>query len=314
MCPLDGRLEDVPLPRSLDILVPGFGRDFGELQISVIDTKGVDDVAVREDLDMRLKDPRSAVVFCSYFNDAPGNTTRILLDHMRKTFSERVDTGKVSILALPRSSEARATKDDMGELVLSDAEGYEFKRMQVAGELSADDLSGVPMMFFNVESDDPKAARIELFNQLNRMRKSVEEQLLDLCAAVQEIIENHEKQALIAAVEEVANRLNSFLKGNRSLGAREQLAYFGGPQYGTRGPIRCDAVGVGSKERGLPRPQRCAPDRRRSRARRPPAQRHVVQGAGCLLEGTPGGRGSLLGDAYDRSDRQRSCGIKTCIP
>jgi hypothetical protein len=310
----NGRLEDVPLPRSLDILVPGFGRDFGELQISVIDTKGVDDVAVREDLDMRLKDPRSAVVFCSYFNDAPGNTTRILLDHMRKTFSERVDTGKVSILALPRSSEARATKDDMGELVLSGAEGYEFKRMQVAGELSADDLSGVPMMFFNVESDDPKAARIELFNQLNRMRKSVEEQLLDLCAAVQEIIENHEKQALIAAVEEVANRLNSFLKGNRSLGAREQLAYFGGPQYGTRGPIRCDAVGVGSKERGLPRPQRCAPDRRRSRARRPPAQRHVVQGAGCLLEGTPGGRGSLLGDAYDRSDRQRSCGIKTCIP
>ena len=110
----NGRLEDVPLPQSVDILVPGFGRDFGELQISVIDTKGVDDVAVREDLDMRLKDPRSAVVFCSYFNDAPGNNTRILLDHMRKTFSERVDTGKVSILALPRSGEARATKDDMG--------------------------------------------------------------------------------------------------------------------------------------------------------------------------------------------------------
>lgn len=174
---------------------------------------------------MRLRDPRSAVVFCSYFNDAPGNNSRILLDHMRKTFSERVDTGKVSILALPRSGEARATKDDMGELVLTDAEGYEFKRMQVAGELSADDLSGVPMVFFNVESDNPKAVRTELFNQLDRMRKSVEEQLFDLCAAVQEIIENHEKQALTAAVEEVANRLNSFLKGNRSLGAREQLAY-----------------------------------------------------------------------------------------
>ena len=97
--------------------------------------------------------------------------------------------------------------------------------MQVAGELSADDLSGVPMMFFNVESDDPKATRIELFNQLNRMRKSIEEQLFDLCAAVQDIIENHEKQALTAAVQEVANRLSSFLKGNRSLGAREQLAY-----------------------------------------------------------------------------------------
>src|SRR5262249_35624738 len=207
----NGRLKDVPLPRSIDLLIPQFGRDFGELQISVIDTKGVDDVAVREDLDRRLKDARSAVVFCSHYNDAPGNSTRLLLDHMQKTFSERVDTGKVSILALPRSGEARATKDDMGELVLTDGEGYEFKRMQVATELSADDLGGIPMMFFNVESDDPKALRAELSSQLRRMRKSVEERLFDLCAAVEEIIEKHETQALTAAVEEVANRLNSFL-------------------------------------------------------------------------------------------------------
>jgi hypothetical protein len=144
---------------------------------------------------------------------------------MQKTFSERVDTGKVSILALPRSGEARATKDDHGELVLTDGEGYEFKKMQVATELSADDLGGIPMMFFNVESDDPKALRAELSTQLKRMRKSVEERLFDLCAAIQEIIEKHETQALTAAVEEVANRLKSFLRGNRSLGAREQLAY-----------------------------------------------------------------------------------------
>lgn len=221
----NGRLQDVPLPRSIDLLIPNFGHDFGELEISVVDTKGVDDVAVREDLDARLKDARSAVIFCSRFNDAPGTTTKLLLDHMRKTFSERVDTGKVSILALPRSGEARATKDDMGELALTDAEGYEFKRMQVAGELGTDDLSGVPMMFFNVEADDPKASRADLFHQLTRMRKSVEEQLFDLCAAVQEIIENREQQAITAAIEEVAGRLNTFLEGNRGLGAREQLAY-----------------------------------------------------------------------------------------
>lgn len=221
----NGRLKDVPLPRSIDLLIPEFGKDFGELQISVIDTKGVDDVAVREDLDARLKDSRSAVVFCARFNDAPGNSTRLLLDHMRKTFSERVDTGKVSILSLPRSGEARAMKDDVGDLAVTDAEGYELKRLHVAGELSADDLAGVPIMFFNVESDDPRAARVELFGQLNRMRKSVEGQLFDLCAAVQEVIENQEKEAITAAIEEVAYRLNSFLEGNRSLGAREMLAF-----------------------------------------------------------------------------------------
>jgi transcriptional regulator with XRE-family HTH domain len=221
----NGRLADVTLPLNIDILIPNFERGFGELTISVIDTKGVDDVAVREDLDTRLKDPRTAVIFCTRFNDAPGTATRILLRHMRQTFSERVDTGKVAILALPRADEARAMKDDMGEQALTDAEGYEFKRMQVANELQADDLGGVPTEFFNVETDDAAAVRHTVAQQIDRMRKSVEDRLFDLCAASQDIIKHHETQALNAALEEVAKQLNNFLTGNRSLGAREQLAH-----------------------------------------------------------------------------------------
>ena len=221
----NGRLKDVPLPKSIDLLIPSFGQTFGELDITVVDTKGVDDVAVREDLDHRLKDPRTAVVFCSRFNDAPGTSTRVLLQHMRETFSERFDTGKVSVLALPRSEEARAMKDDLGEQALTDEEGYEFKRMQVSSELSAEDLAGVPMFFCNVEADEAAAVRSDLFGQLSLMRKAVEERLFDLCAASQDIIKNHEAQALNAAIEEVANRLNTFLRGNRGLGAREQLAH-----------------------------------------------------------------------------------------
>ena len=57
------------------------------------------------------------------------------------------------------------------------------------------------------------------------MRKTVEDRLFDLCAAVQDIIKNHEAEALNAAIEEVANRLNTFLKGNRRIGTRERLAY-----------------------------------------------------------------------------------------
>ncbi|WP_427551841.1 helix-turn-helix domain-containing protein (plasmid) [Methylomonas sp. MS20] len=221
----NGRLSDVSLPMSIDLLIPSFSRNFGELEITVIDTKGVDDVAVREDLDHRLKDPRTKVVFCSRFNDAPGTSTRVLLQHMQKTFSERFDTGKVSILALPRAEEARSMKDDMGEHALTDSEGYEFKRMQVTSELSADDLAGIPLIFYNFESDDVNTVQAELFGQISYMRKSVEARLIDLCDATQDIIKNHEKQALNAALEEVANRLNTFLKGNRRLGARERLAH-----------------------------------------------------------------------------------------
>ena len=44
---------------------------------------------------------------------------------MKQTISDRFDTGKVSILALPRAGEAREMKDDLGP-VQSDEEGYEF--------------------------------------------------------------------------------------------------------------------------------------------------------------------------------------------
>ena len=221
----NGRMSDVPLPKSIALIVPDFGRLFGEFEITVVDTKGVDDVAVREDLDFRLKDPRTSVVLCSRFNDAPGTSAKALLQHMKESFSERFDTGKISILALPRSGEAREMKDDMGDQALSDEEGYEFKRMQVAGELDADEMNGVPVLFFNVEADAADGVRNEIFAQISRMRSMVSDRLFDLCHAANEIIDNHEQHAVTAAIEEVARRLNTFLRGNGKLGSRERHAY-----------------------------------------------------------------------------------------
>ena len=221
----NGRMRDVPFPKSIRLIVPDFGKTFGELEITVIDTKGVDDVAVREDLDLRLRDPRTAVIFCCRFNDAPGTGSKVLLEHMKQTSSERFDTGKVSILSLPRSGEALEMKDDTGESALNDDEGYEFKRMQVEGELQASDMPGVPLFFFNVEGDDSERLRGALFGQLARIRSTDSERLIELCAAATEIIENREQHAVTVAIEEVARRLNTFLLGNDKLGGRERHAY-----------------------------------------------------------------------------------------
>ncbi len=113
----------------------------------------------------------------------------------------------------------------MGDQAMSDEEGYEFKRMQVASVLDAEEMAGVSVLFFNVESDDAAGVRADLFRQLARMRDTVSERLFALCAAATEIIENHEKHAVTAAIEEVARRLNTFLRGNGKLGARERHAY-----------------------------------------------------------------------------------------
>lgn len=221
----NGRLPDVTLPRSIDLLLPSFGKDFGELDVTVIDTKGVDDVAVREELDLRLRDPRTAVVFCCKFNDAPGVSSKTLLQHMRQTFSEPLTAGKVSILALPRPDEARAMKDDLGETAQTDEEGYAFKAMQVANDLRSVDLPELPVLFFNALSDSPVAIRKQLLDQLTRMREAAAERLSDLCDAVDDILANHEAQSMIFAVEEVAKRLRTFLDAHSKLGAREHLAH-----------------------------------------------------------------------------------------
>ncbi|QTI82098.1 helix-turn-helix domain-containing protein (plasmid) [Roseomonas marmotae] len=221
----NGRLPDVSLPKSIDLVIPAFGKDFGELDITVIDTKGVDDVAVREDLDLRLRDPRTAVVFCSKFNDAPGVSSKTLLQHMRQTFSEPLSAGKVAVMALPRPDEALAMKDDMGETAMSDEEGYAFKEMQVQSDLQASDLPEIPVLFFNAQSDPAESIRKSLLGQLNQMREAAAERLSDLCAAVNEILENHEAQTMIFAVEEVAKRMRDFLGAHSKLGARERLAY-----------------------------------------------------------------------------------------
>ena len=42
----NGRLKDVSLPRNIDLIIPDFGRSFGEFTISVIDTKGVDEITL----------------------------------------------------------------------------------------------------------------------------------------------------------------------------------------------------------------------------------------------------------------------------
>src|SRR5262249_16002342 len=72
---------------------------------------------------------------------------------------------------------------------------------------------------------DPESVREALFGQLNRMRTTVENRLFDLCAAADEVMKNHEAQALTAAMEEVAERLLSFLETHATLHARERHAY-----------------------------------------------------------------------------------------
>ena len=218
----NGRVGDVPLPGSIDLLIPGFGSEVPGLAVSAVDTKGLDEVAVRADLDARLKDTRTHVVLCSTFNQAPSTSVQLLLDHLRNAHGQRVDAGKVSVLALPRDDEAMAVKDDSGEPPIDDEDGYHLKRDQILRTLASGDgaLNGVPILFFNAKKDDAAKVRGQLIEQIIRLRKSYEERLLDECAAADEVVRHHETKAFTSAVQAVADQLSNFLGAHGPLPLR----------------------------------------------------------------------------------------------
>lgn len=218
----NGRLSDVPLPGSIDLLIPGFGSEVPGLAVSAVDTKGLDEVVVRADLDARLKDTRAHVVLCSTFNQAPSTSVQLLLNHLRNAHGQRVDAGKVSVLALPRDDEAMAVKDDSGEPPIDDEDGYQLKRDQILRTLAGGDgaLNGVPILFFNAKKDDTAKVRGQLIEQIVRLRKSYEDRLLDECAAADEVVRHHETQAFTSAVQAVADQLSNFLGAHAPLPPR----------------------------------------------------------------------------------------------
>ena len=219
----NGRVADAPLPASIDLIVPSFGSELPGLNVTVVDTKGMDEIALRADIDARLKDLRTHVVLCSTFNQAPMASTQLLLDNLKNAHGQQVDAGKVSILALPRPGEALAVKDDTGEPAQDDEDGYELKRDQILRQLGAGEagvVTGVPINFFNAHDDDPAVARGLIFAEVANLRRSIEERLLAECAAADEIIENHEQQAFTSALKEVADRLGNFLDAHAGLGSR----------------------------------------------------------------------------------------------
>jgi transcriptional regulator with XRE-family HTH domain len=221
----NGRMEECPLPTQINLLIPNFDLLSNELSLTVIDTKGVDDLAVREDLDIRLRDPRTATVFCCRFNDAPGTSAKALLQHIRETSSDKLEKGKVLILALPRDDEAKAMKDDIGERAETDEEGYDFKRVQLESEFAAEDMDNISVEFINVGSDDVATIRSKIIAQAYLLREGVVDKIQRTCHAASDIIDNHEAEALNAAVEEVTKQLTNFIRGTPSLSTRDRHAH-----------------------------------------------------------------------------------------
>ncbi len=212
----NGRHPEFPLPRRIDIIVPGPILGTEQFNVRIVDTKGVDQTAERADLEQHFDDPQTVVILCSRFNDAPEHLTQELLRRAREARVPNL-TQKAGILVLPRPDEALAMKYDDGTRIDSDEEGYDLKRDQIEMRLRQWGADSMGSAFFNALLDDPFRARSFIIERISGLRSVYRTRIGELVETVRELIEHHGDLQVQAIIQDAAKRLRTWLANNRQL-------------------------------------------------------------------------------------------------
>lgn len=206
----NGRHPDFSLPARIDLVVPELIQ-VADLDISVVDTRGIDQVVARADLEAHLEDPHTVVILCSGFNAAPEQSVLHLLKRARDIRNPYVDSN-CSIVVLPRPEEALAVKDESGLRVDSAEDGYELKEEQVHAALSPYGLQELPIGFFNAFEDAPERLRGFLVERVEHTRGEFRRRLEEVLADARSLLDNAEQEEVQAIQREAARLIRSWIE------------------------------------------------------------------------------------------------------
>lgn len=213
----NGRNPELSLPQRVEVVIPQriFGNDL--LSIRIVDTKGIDDTAEREDLMVHLNEPNTVAVLCSSFNAAPVTSVQNILERSLEARYRDLET-KTAVLVLPHSGQALAVKNDFGDPVESAMEGYAYKREQVQSSLSTANLPGVGVEFFNTHEDDVAQFNGFLTGLVNGLRVMNHQRLEEVVIAALALVDDYENEQARAVQKQAARHLTTWLDSNRKVG------------------------------------------------------------------------------------------------
>ena len=210
----NGRNAEFSLPKRIEVLVPKPILAEEALSIRLVDTKGIDGTAEREDLEFHLNEAGTIVLLCSRFNDAPSSSAQRLLERAAEGQFSDIDT-KASVLVLPRPEEALAVKNDQGDTAEDAEDGYEMKGEQAETALERKHLPNAGIEFFNVREDDVLRLNAFLLQSVYRLRDLHRQRLSGLVAEVNSLVRNFEKQQASDTLREAQRRLQVWADTHR---------------------------------------------------------------------------------------------------
>ncbi len=212
-----GRHSDFVIPKKITINIPEPVLGYQKLNLSIVDTKGVDDTAKREDLESHLGDERALTVCCSRFLDAPDETTKTLVERAIESGIKDRLNDEIIIMVLPRSDEAISVNTFDGAPIEDEEEGYQIREDDIRSDLMKYDLRELKICFYNEKKDDSDGIKNFIIQRVVAIRKNHERRIEDVSRTVKKVKENVNDAQAQAAYSEVLKTLTAWIKTHKEI-------------------------------------------------------------------------------------------------
>ncbi len=212
-----GQHQNFSVPQRITVLLPLKALRETPYLLSVVDTKGVEGTTQRVDLKAQIDDPRTVVVLCSKFSDAPGAVPLSVVRETVDSGSDALDSGRLCLLVLPREDEALKVVDDSGMNPSTAEEGYAVREAQIDQQFATDGLPSIPVNFYNVGRDNPAEVWAWLTSMIDGLRANKIARINRFVGAAHDLINNSDvaksrqaRTVIAAQIVGTANRFSTF--------------------------------------------------------------------------------------------------------
>ena len=220
-----GRNPEFSIPKRVYVSVDGpLIADTGDVEVRIVDTKGIDETVARADLEHHVGASHTVLVLCSGFNEAPGTEATDLIGRASEAGMEHGGLQGV-LLGLTKFDEALQMQDDAGDAAESIEEGYRLKTALVKEVVHRRrGFKGFSVQFFNSHEDDPGGIRRDLSERIGLLFDGYRKAVEVLVQSANEVVENYEDEQAQEVVKQVTVPVRSWIERHMDVTSIEQEA------------------------------------------------------------------------------------------
>jgi transcriptional regulator with XRE-family HTH domain len=212
-----GRHPEFAIPKRITINIPEPVLGYGKLNLTIVDTKGVDDTAKREDLETHLNDPRALTIFCSRFLDAPDETTETLIERAISLGIKDRLLNETAVMVLPRGDEAVSVNTFDGSQIEEAEVGYMIRENDIRQNLMKYDLRDLSIMFYNEQKEASEKVKNFIIGRVEAIRKAHEDRIEVVARTIVKVSENVKDSQARSAYSAVLKTLTAWIKTHKDV-------------------------------------------------------------------------------------------------